>query len=222
MESALVPVGSASKPEPGWAAEDVALALPLEVSSSVRVVPPPEERRPRRWLKELLYLDIGAGLGEAELEEAMAFSGEIAIGLRVKGPVVVGGGIFLESELPVGGVRAVAEEIGGSTNEGEADRGGALNGWKDIEGRLTTPDPPSPASTAARPAGPILAAGRSRLVGDDGDGDVVPSSLAALRVEIGLALGGPTWWKVERLPYARVGSGCSVIFLPEGSDPTSF
>lgn len=52
-DSALVPVASASKPEPGWTFDEAALALPLELSSSVLVVPA-VEGRPRRWLKELL------------------------------------------------------------------------------------------------------------------------------------------------------------------------
>lgn len=47
IESALVPVASASNPEPGWAPEDVALALPLELSSSA-LVTFPDDGLPRR------------------------------------------------------------------------------------------------------------------------------------------------------------------------------
>lgn len=53
IDSALVPVASASRPEPGWTLDDAALAFPLELSSSILAVPP-EDGRPRRWLKELL------------------------------------------------------------------------------------------------------------------------------------------------------------------------
>lgn len=51
-DSALVPVASASKPEPGCTFDEAALALSLELSSSVFIVPP-VDGRPRRWLKEL-------------------------------------------------------------------------------------------------------------------------------------------------------------------------
>jgi hypothetical protein len=72
MESALVPVASARMPEPGCAVDDVALPLPLELlSSSARVVPP-EDGRPRRWLKELLYFEIDDGLGDAEFDGTIA------------------------------------------------------------------------------------------------------------------------------------------------------
>lgn len=47
IDSALVPVASASRPEPGWTFDDVALAFPLELSSSALFVPP-EDGRPRR------------------------------------------------------------------------------------------------------------------------------------------------------------------------------
>jgi hypothetical protein len=51
-DSALVPVSSASRPEPGCTFEEAALTLPLESSSVLAV--PPVDGRPRRWLKELL------------------------------------------------------------------------------------------------------------------------------------------------------------------------
>jgi hypothetical protein len=52
-DSALVPVTSASRPEPGCTLDEAALALPLELSSSFLAMPA-EDGRPRRWLKELL------------------------------------------------------------------------------------------------------------------------------------------------------------------------
>lgn len=130
MDSALVPVASARTPEPGWTLEDAALVLPLEWSSSSLFVPP-EDGRPRRWLKELLYLDIGAGLGEAEFEDEMACSETRAAGRRAEA-ATEGGGIILESiDVPVDGrigpVRGDTPR-GVSTRAGDADRDGALNG----------------------------------------------------------------------------------------------
>lgn len=191
-----MPVTSARIPDPGCALDEVALALPLELlSSSVRLVPP-DDSLPRRWLNELLYLDMGAGLGDAEVEEAIACSGRAVAGLlRLVEAASVGGGILLVSA-------ELAGALGGSTSEGDADSGGALNGWKERDGRLVTPALPSPASAAARPTGRIFAAGRSFCGGDaEGEGDVVPNSRAARRVEMGLALVvGPTWWNVDKLP----------------------
>lgn len=218
MDSALVPVASASRPEPGWA-EDVALALPLEVSSSALI--PPEEGLPRRWLKALLYLEIGAGRGDAELEEAIALSGAAVRDLRADA-AIDGGGIVRASARGPGPERGETPK-GGSTNDGEADSGGALNGWKEMDGRLPIPGLPSPARTAARPAGLALAMDRGRREEEPGgEGDDVPEFLAARRAEIGLALVvGPTWWKVERLPYAWLGSGSSTVLFSSGTDPIS-
>lgn len=110
--------------------EEAALVLPLEWSSSNLFVPP-EDGRPRRWLKELLYLDIGAGLGEAEFEDEIACSEARAADRRAEA-ATEGGGIILEStEVPVEGrVGPVRGDTpsGVSTRAGDADRGGALNG----------------------------------------------------------------------------------------------
>lgn len=136
---------SARSPEPGWALDEVALALPLELSSSILLVPP-DEGRPRRWVNELLYLEIGAGFGDAEFEDDMACSDTTAADRRAEA-ATEGGGIVLKSaEVPVG-IRADpgrgdgAED--GSTRAGDAERAGALNGWKDTDGRRRKLWPPS-------------------------------------------------------------------------------
>ena len=88
----------------------------------------------------------------------MAFSGAAGMGRREAVGAEVGGGMFLESEGNArDGGRGDAPS-GGSTRDGDADRGGALNGCKDTDERLACP--PSPARPAARPAEPILAADR--------------------------------------------------------------
>lgn len=100
IDSALVPVASANRPEPGCTLDDAALAFPLELSSSILFVPP-EDNRPRRWLKELLYRDIGAGFGEDEFEDEMACSDTRAAGRRAEA-ATEGGGITLDSaDVPV-------------------------------------------------------------------------------------------------------------------------
>ena len=128
MESALVPVISASKPEPGWALDDVALAFPLELSSSTLLMPP-EEGLPRRWLKALLYLDIGAGRGDAEVGDGATLSGVDESGLLAEA-AMEGGGMLLESDNEARWTPVVRGEApsGDSTRAGDADKGGALNG----------------------------------------------------------------------------------------------
>jgi len=83
---------------------------------------------------------------------------------------------------------------GGSRREGEAESGGALNGWNEIEGRLTAPGLASAARTAARPVGAALTADKGlREDEGGGDGDDATDSLAARRADMGLApVGGPT------------------------------
>lgn len=158
------------------------------------------------------------------MEEPAVFSQAPGKDLRAEA-ATDGGGMFLDSE---NGVRAAGPDrgdipSGGSTRDGDAESGGALNGWKDMDDRLATPGPLSLARTAARPTGLAFATARG-LREDElgGDGDVAPDCLAARRAEIGLALVvGPTWWNVERLPYARLGSGSSTVLFSRGADPTS-
>jgi len=65
---------SARIPEPGCTDEEK-LCLPLlPWSSSTSLLAPPNEDLPRRWVKLLLYLLIGAGLGELEAEEMVVCS----------------------------------------------------------------------------------------------------------------------------------------------------
>lgn len=60
--------------DPGWAEEEVRLPLPLLFSSSV-LLAPPEERRPFRWPKLLVYLLIEPGRDDAVPEDAAASGG---------------------------------------------------------------------------------------------------------------------------------------------------
>lgn len=139
-----MPVASARRAEPGCTLEDAALALPLEISSSSLVVPP-EDGRPRRWLNELLYLVIGAGFGDAELEGEIIWSDTRAAGLRAEAATEGGGMTRDSADVPA---EARADVVRGdtpsgvSTNAGEADRGGALKGWNEMEGRRPKFDPP--------------------------------------------------------------------------------
>ena len=118
-------------PEPGGAPDDVALAFPLDMlSSSIRVVPP-DDSLPRRWLKELLYLEIGAGLGELDAED-----GKIGCSNPIFRPAeagTVGGGIVrgsLRLDDVIVRLALVRGDTpsGGSTSDGDADNGGALKG----------------------------------------------------------------------------------------------
>ena len=122
------------------------------------------------------------------MEDAIALSGAAVSDLRADA-AIDGGGMFRDP----GAERGEAPS-GGSTNDGEADSGGALNGWNEMDGRLPTAGLPSPARTAARPAGLALAIDRGRREEEPGgEGDEVPECLAARRAEIGLALVvGPT------------------------------
>lgn len=92
------------------------------------------------------------------------------------------------------------ELASGDGMAGEAESDGVLNGWKDIEVR--------------RPATPVIACcvgrevvedrwtGAGRLEIDD-VGLSAPMSWAFRSAEMGLEpAAGPTWWKVDRLPYA--------------------
>ena len=76
---------SARIPEPGWSEEDM-LCFPLLFwSSSMILLAPPNEDLPRRCVKLLLYLLIGAGFGELEVEEVTVFSAGIGIPLNDAG-----------------------------------------------------------------------------------------------------------------------------------------
>lgn len=114
--------------------DELMLAFPLELLSSSVLLPPPVERRPRLWLNELLYFEIGACFGEADIEEKTACSGKTCAERgRVDGfGILLGDGaaprtfwvgltLIFEGSL-VDGLR-------GAPGPGEAESGGALNGW---------------------------------------------------------------------------------------------
>lgn len=126
--------------------------------SSSALLDPPKDGRARRWEKALLYLEIGAGLGDAELEDAIAFSGAVGIGFRAAAGAEVGGTFLGSEDTVLDAPERGDAPSGGSTRDGDADTGGALNGWKDIDERLAWL--PSFARAEARPADPILAAER--------------------------------------------------------------
>ena len=61
---------------------------------------------------------------------------------------------------------------------------------------------PSPGLAGALTPGMVRTLGVA-FRGGELEGESEPSSLAARRAESGLELvGGATWWKVDRLPYA--------------------
>lgn len=136
-------------------------------------------------------------MGDAELEDDIACSDVMVIGLRAEA-AEEGGGMTRESaDVPVG----MREDMlrgetpkGDSATAGEAERGGALKGWNEMEGRRGKLVPPSsPAIFAARPEGTTLAGGRSLLGDSVGEGDPAPESLIARSADIGLApVVGPT------------------------------
>lgn len=75
IESELAPPPSANTSDPGCAVDELTLAFPLLVlSSSVLLLPPPDESFAFLCPKLLLYFVIGAGLGELEAEDVTACS----------------------------------------------------------------------------------------------------------------------------------------------------
>lgn len=156
-------------------------------------------------MKALLYLAVGVGRGDAELEEVAVVSEAPGNGKDLRAEAAMdGGGMFFGSGNEGRAIVPDRGDIpsGGSTRDGDADNGGALNGGKEIDDRLATPGLLSFAKTAARPRGLAFTTStgfREEELG--GDGEAAPDSRAARRAEIGLALVvGPTWWNVERLP----------------------
>lgn len=103
-EPALAPSPpSAKTPELGCIAEELILALPLEVLSSSVLLPPPVDNLPLRWLKELLYFEMGAGLGDADIGEAIVFSDVSCLdAFREAGRGGGGGGISLSGCIFMG------------------------------------------------------------------------------------------------------------------------
>jgi hypothetical protein len=85
-EPELAPVpASARIPDPGWAEEDRLCFPLLPWSSSTNLLAPPKDDLPRRCVKLLLYLLMGAGLGELDAEDVTTLSGTIGAPLRDAG-----------------------------------------------------------------------------------------------------------------------------------------
>lgn len=120
---------SVSSPDPGWA-DEAALALPLLFwSSSVLLVVPPDDRRARLCEKLLLYLVVGAGLGELEVDAACSESDD---GFLAVTAGAFGGGLWASSvnDPSVGTwpLASLGEVPSGEAPNGEADRVGCLKG----------------------------------------------------------------------------------------------
>ena len=87
-------------------------------------------------MKALLYREIGAGRGDVEFEDTIAFSGAGCIDFRAATGTEVGSELFSEGNPREGPVERGEAPSGGSNRDGDADSGGALNGWNDTEGLL--------------------------------------------------------------------------------------
>ena len=110
-------------------------------------------------MNALLYREIDAGRGDAELEDRIPFSGVCCIGLRAATGTEVGNELRSEGNPREEGAFERGETpSGGSNKDGEADNGGALKGWNDTEGlRAGTASPPRAAPRA--PAAIFMADG---------------------------------------------------------------
>lgn len=170
------------------------LAFPLLVSSSVLLLPPVESLD---FLcpKLLLILVGGAGLGELDIDEGTACSpgmgepreGTEPYGLRegFRASFNAANGEPLPNEPR-------AEAIICSAWEGEADSEGLLNGMKETEGLLPTPEAPSAERRDDRdPCAERVFGGA--LLGIVSSGDSDPAIRAARSADRGLVpAGGPT------------------------------
>ena len=87
---------------------------------------------------------MGAGLGELELEDAIAYSGILRATLAALG-TVAGGPPRASFNGDKAGTRP-EDRRGEVPNDGagEADNVGPLKGWKETDERLATPGCPSP------------------------------------------------------------------------------
>jgi hypothetical protein len=197
-------VASAIRPDPGWFADEAALVLPLLPWSSSTFGAPPEESRARRWLKLLLYLVIGAGLGELDAEDVIAISAVFGTPFLVALAGTAGGGMPLASfRTPSTGARPTegrGELETGGANDGEADNDGVLNGWNEIEPLRPIPALPSTPRSEEREFRFDRWPGIGRR-GGKAVGESEPRSWAFRNAVMGLVPeAAPIWWKVERLP----------------------
>lgn len=202
MEPELAPPPSANTPDPGWALDEVKLAFPLLLSSSVLLLPPMDNLA---FLcpKLLLYLCGGPGFGELDTEEGTSAAiGEPREGTEPYGPRVDGARASAKAAKgdafpndPRG-----TEVISCSACEGEADNEGLLKGMKDTDGLLPTPGPPSAdRRDDLDPCADRVFGGALLDIVSSGDSE--PATRAARRADNGLELaGGPGWWKVDILP----------------------
>lgn len=196
MEPELAPPPSANTPDPGWALDEVKLAFPLLLSSSVLLLPPMDNLA---FLcpKLLLYLCGGPGFGEEDIEGASATFGEPREGIEPYGPRVEGA---LASAKAAKGDAFPndprgTEVISCSACEGEADNEGLLKGMKDTDGLLPSVERREDLDPCAdRKFG-------CALLDTVSSGDSEPAIRAARRADKGLELvGGPGWWNVDILP----------------------
>lgn len=186
-EPELVPP-SGKTPDPGCAAEDVALALPLLLSSSVLL--PPVESFAFRCPKLLLYLAGAGGLVELAGDGGPACSfvlGELRDGTCPDGwraSARTAKGDDLPNEDPARGT----EDIICSPWEGDADSDGALNGMKETEGlRPTFGGPSADRRDDLEPCVDLMFGGTFFGILSSGLSD--PATLAARRADMGLVPG---------------------------------
>lgn len=83
------------------------------------------------------------------------------MGLRAAAVGAEVGGVLLSEDIGRGGpIERGEAPSGGSTRDGDAERGGALNGWKDTDERLAWLPSLARAPVRPPPPEPILAVGR--------------------------------------------------------------
>ena len=199
MDPELAPPPSARIPDPGCAADEVILVLPLLLLSSSVLLPPLTESLTFRCPKLLLYLANGAGFGELDKDDVAAWPGpigELREGIEGGGPMVDG----LRASVRAPNADAFptdprgAEAVGCSVCRGDADSEGVLKGMTASDGLRAILGLGAPSADRRDDRDPCA----DRLMdGGLGDcrsvGDCEPLSRAALRAERGLELaGGPT------------------------------
>lgn len=147
IDPELAPPPSAKISDPGCAADEAMLALPLLLLSSSVLLPPPDDNFAFLCPKLLLYL-VGAGFGELDPEDATACScavGELRKGTEPRGPRVEG--VRTSANAPSVDVRPRDPRANGgaicSVCKGDADNEGVLKGMNDTDGLRPTVGAPS-------------------------------------------------------------------------------
>ncbi len=191
-------VPSARTPDPGCAPEEAMLALPLLLSSSVRLLPP-VECAAFLCPNALLYLLGGAGaLGDTESKDGCPCSAAAGEPLDTTAAWVPADCGVRASARTASGDDLPKDPLGMdapicSSCEGEADKEGVLKGMNDTEGLLPALGGPSAErSDDLDPWADLVLGGIFLGIMSSGDSD--PATRAARRADNGLVpVGGPTW-----------------------------